>query len=93
METKQAEKKLHHMELRERKQLKLEGVEEVLSFDAQEVLLGTTQGNLAIRGSGLLVSGLSLENGTLEVNGCINSLTYSSKGTKSKGELFRRLLK
>ena len=39
METKQAEKKLHHMELRERKQLKLEGVEEVLSFDAQEVLL------------------------------------------------------
>lgn len=93
METKGTEKKPHRMELRERKQLKLEGVEEVLSFDAQEVLLGTTQGNLAIRGSGLLVSGLSLENGTLEVSGCINSLTYSNKGMKSKGDVFRRLLK
>lgn len=93
METKGAEKKLHRMYLLERKQLKLEGVEEVLSFDAQEVLLGTTEGNLVIRGSELHVSGLSLENGTLEVDGCINSFAYSNKGARNKGALLGRLLK
>ena len=71
------------------------GVCDVLSFDVAEVLLETEQGMLMIKGNDLHVSRLMLDKGEVDVDGKIDSLTYSeSAGYGAKGEsLFARLFK
>ena len=60
-----------------------------------EVLLETEQGMLMIKGNDLHVSRLMLDKGEVDVDGKIDSLTYSeSAGYGAKGEsLFARLFK
>ena len=71
------------------------GVCDVLSFDVAEVLLETEQGMLMIKGSDLHVSRLMLDKGEVDVDGKIDSFTYSENtGYGGKGEsLFTRLFK
>ena len=67
----------------------------MLSFDVGEVLLETEQGMLMIRGNDLHVSRLTLEKGEVDIDGRIDSLTYSEHvGTAAKAEsLFARLFR
>ena len=60
-----------------------------------EVLLETEQGMLMIKGNDLHVSRLMLDKGEVDVDGKIDSLTYSENtGYGGKGEsLFTRLFK
>ena len=60
-----------------------------------EVLLETEQGMLMIKGTDLHVSRLMLDKGEVDVDGRIDSLTYSEgTGYGGKGEsLFARLFK
>ena len=71
----------------------INGVSDVLSFDVGEVLLETEQGMLMIRGSELHVSRLTLEKGEVDIDGRIDSLTYSeqtaSAGSKAESLLSR----
>ena len=53
------------------------GVNAVISFDPNEVLLETEQGMLMIKGTDLNVTKLTLEKGEVEVDGRVDSLTYS----------------
>lgn len=71
------------------------GVTDVISFDLNEILLETAQGMLSIRGKELHVSRLTLEKGEVDIDGKIESFTYSEAGSRSKqGEsLFGRLFK
>lgn len=71
------------------------GVKDVLSFDANEVLLDTEQGVLMIKGMDLHVTRLTVEKGEVEIDGRIDSLTYSEmSGAKKAGEsLLGRLFK
>ena len=73
----------------------LTGINDVLSFDPNEVLLDTVQGTLMIRGEDLHVSRLSIEKGEVDVDGKINSFSYTdSSGFVKNGEtLFSRLFK
>ena len=65
------------------------GVSDVLSFDLAEILLETDQGMLMIKGNNLHVNRLSLEKGEVDVEGQIDSLTYSElSGMGQKGESF-----
>ena len=71
--------------------LKLEGVEDILSFDENSVYLKTSLGNLNVDGSGLHIQNLSLENGSLAVIGRIDGLFYvAEEGKKKKGLFFRK---
>ena len=71
------------------------GVVDVLSFDVAEILLETEQGMLLIKGNDLHVNRLSLEKGEIDIEGRIDSLTYSEVKSASKqaesllGRLFR----
>jgi len=56
------------------------GVVDVLSFDLAEILLETDQGMLMIKGNDLHVNRLTLEKGEVDVEGRIDSLTYSDTG-------------
>jgi sporulation protein YabP len=94
MEEKQQILKGHKLNINARKTAMITGVNDVLSFDAGEVLLQTEQGVLMIRGSELHVNRLTLEKGEVDIDGRIDSLTYSdAAGSKSGESLFGRLFK
>lgn len=73
----------------------LTGVREVVSFDDKQVVADTDLGLLTIRGKELTVSRLTVEKGELDVEGQLDSLTYSSNeayrkaGKSLLGRLFQ----
>lgn len=95
MEEKNQITKTHKVTMNGRRVAAISGVNDVLSFDAGEVLLETVEGILMIRGSELHVSRLIIEKGEVDVDGKIDSLTYSDNNSLSKsGEtLLGRLFK
>lgn len=85
----------HKLMLTNRRTCTVSGVCDVLSFDVKEVLLETDQGMLMIRGEDLHVSRLTLDKGEVDIDGKIDSLTYSEQaGYGTKGEsLLSKLFK
>lgn len=71
------------------------GVNAVISFDPNEVLLETEQGVLLIKGTDLNITKLTLDKGEVEVDGRVDSFTYSDlkPGLKGENGLFNRLFK
>ena len=66
-----------------------------LSFDIHEILLETDQGMLMIKGDDLHVNRLTLEKGEVDIDGRIDSFTYSEAANHgAKGEsLFNKLFR
>ncbi|MGB8453391.1 MAG: sporulation protein YabP [Anaerocolumna sp.] len=95
MDEKQPVQKNHKVSLNARNSAAITGVKDVLSFDAGEVLLETEQGILMLRGNDLHVNRLTLEKGEVDVDGKIDSLTYSDSNNygKSGESLISRLFK
>ena len=71
------------------------GVNAVISFDPNEVLLETEQGMLLVKGTDLNVTKLTLDKGEVEVDGRVDSFTYSDlkPGLKGENGLYNRLFK
>ena len=88
-------KRAHKVTMNNRRSCSLTGVNDVLSFDENEIILETEQGMLMIRGMELHVNWLTLDKGEVDVDGRIDSFTYSEQaGTNGKGEsLLARLFK
>ena len=74
----------HRLSLDQRRECKITGVAEVHSFDENTVLLETVDGVLTIKGSGLHVSRLNLEKGEADVDGRVDSLSYSERSSLAK---------
>lgn len=87
--------KSHKVLLINRKNGAFSGVVDVLSFDVAEILLETELGMLLIKGHDLHVNRLSLEKGEIDIEGRIDSLTYSELKPQGKTAetLFGRLFK
>lgn len=68
--------KPHRIALEERERLVVTGVEEVLSFDEERVVMKTAQGELIVTGEGLHIGRLSLDSGELDVTGRVSELCY-----------------
>ncbi|MCI9525897.1 MAG: sporulation protein YabP [Lachnospiraceae bacterium] len=85
----------HKIVISNRKSGVLNGVIDVLSFDVGEILLETELGMLMIKGNDLHVNRLTLEKGEIDIEGKIDSFTYSDVKTASKknesllGRLFK----
>ena len=82
----------HHLILEGREQLSVSGVEEVESFDENQIVMYTTKGTLVVRGENLHIEKLSLDGGDLKVEGDIDALTYED-GPRENGGLFSRLFR
>lgn len=88
-------KKTHKVTMNNRRNVSITGVNDVLSFDVKEVLLETELGMLMMKGADLHISRLSLEKGEVDVEGKIDSLTYSEQDSFAKksesilGKLFK----
>lgn len=87
MEDLKSTARMHKVTMNNRRNCTLSGVNDVLSFDIHEILLETEQGMLMIKGDDLHVSRLTLDKGEVDVEGKIDSLTYSDvSGAGHKGE-------
>ncbi len=82
----------HGFIVRERAHVEIKGITEVVSFDESNVSLATTSGRMIIEGAGLHVNVLDIREGTVTVDGHIDSIYYSDppSSNDSKG-LFGRL--
>ena len=74
----------------DRARLIVSGVEEVLSFDSERIVMRTVLGELSVAGSGLRVGRLSVESGEITVEGLVSELVYSGSGGEAGG-LWSRL--
>lgn len=75
---------MQNLVLENREKLSISGVNDVLSFDDQIVILETGLGLLTIKGENLRINKLSLDNEEVIIEGEINSLSYSEKEIERK---------
>ena len=67
---------------------------EVVNFDDEKISLNTILGNLAIKGEGLKMNKLDVQNGDVIIIGYISSMIYSGKdGKKSKESIIKKIFK
>lgn len=84
-----AKQRVHKIMLTGRRTCTINGVSDVLSFDIHEILLETDQGMLMLRGDDLHVNRLTLEKGEVDIDGRVDSLTYSdTTAHQGKGDSF-----
>lgn len=78
--------------LENRKRLTITGTIEVIAFDEEKIILSTILGRLDIKGTGLKIDKLDVQNGDLTINGTINSMVYSSKNINTnKQSIIKRI--
>lgn len=84
----------HILTVENRKNGKLTGVQEVDSFNENEMLLLTVEGKLLIKGEQLHIKGLDLEKEEALIEGKINSLSYITRNKPvSKESLLKRMFR
>ena len=76
---------MQNLILENREKLSISGVNDVLSFDDQIVILETGLGLLTVKGENLRINKLSLDSEEVIVEGEINNLSYSEKDIERKG--------
>ncbi len=95
MEDTTLNKRVHKLILNNRRSCNLTGVSDVLSFDENEIILETDQGMLMMKGKELHVNRLMLDKGEVDIDGRVDSITYSEQGGKTEraesllGRLFK----
>jgi sporulation protein YabP len=73
-----------------RQKLVLSAIVNVGTFDEKEILLESTMGNMTLKGEGLHITQLNLDEQTLIVEGMIKAIIYTdgdTKGNKTRGLL------
>lgn len=86
--------KKHSICVYERKEVLLEGVLKLDSFDKNEFLISTSKGYLHIVGKDLTLGNMDMDKGTLSINGSIDSFTYlNSSSQQNKEGFFKKLFK
>lgn len=79
----------HSISMHNRKTGLITGINDVISFDLNAVLLETDCGMLSIKGHDLHVNRLSVEKGEIELEGIIDGMVYTDINTYAKkGESF-----
>lgn len=83
--------KPHNVIMQQRRTLSLTGIDQVDSFDEDEIVLHTVEGALIIRGSDLKIEKLSLETGEVNVTGLVTQLSYEE--VAASGSLWTKLFR
>ena len=80
--------------LENRNKLNISGVQDVLSFDDQVVIIETDLGLLTVKGENLKINKLSIDTEEVVIEGEINNLGYSDHTKKDQeGGLFSKIFK
>lgn len=86
---------MHNLILENRKKLSVSGIEEVESFNDEEIILRTGRhGVLVIKGNSLHINKLNVDIGDVNILGNVSSMDYIDESVKVKGPgLLSRLLR
>ena len=84
---------IQNLVLENREKLNVSGVNDVLSFDDQVVIIETELGMLTVKGENLKINKLSIDTSEVIVEGTINNLSYSGHQQKSEGGVFGKIFK
>ena len=86
---------LHNLILENRRKLSVSGIDEVESFNEEEIILITSHSAvLVIRGMELHITKLNVDTGDVNITGEISSMDYLEESAKKKGTgILSRLLR
>ena len=85
---------IQNLILENRGKLSISGVNDVLSFDDQVVMVDTELGLLTVKGEGLRINKLSIDTSEVIVEGDISYLAYSDKEMeKNKSSIISKIFK
>ena len=82
----------HQLTLVDREELNVDGVVSLGSYDEKEIVMETEQGVLIIKGDGINIKQLNLEQGNIIIEGTIKGMNYEDDSRQKKG-LLERFLK
>ena len=74
----------HTLTVIERKNIKINGVKKIDSFDSEEFLIESSMGYIILKGSDLELLKLDTKDGEINIKGLINSINYVDEGVKKK---------
>ncbi len=92
MEERKTVQQEHKLNMENREKLFLTGVEDVDSFDENEIKVYTSMGMLTVRGVELHINKLSTDSGELCIEGDIDSLIYTET-SEQHGSFFSRIFR
>ncbi len=78
--------------LEDREKMTITGVEQVESYNDNTIILTTVKGGITIKGEGLNISKLNLDEGSVKIDGKINGVNYMTKEAAPKniiGKIFK----
>ena len=86
---------IHNLILENRKKLSVSGIEEVESFNEEEIILRILSGGvLIVKGYELHVNKLNVDTGDISITGEVSGMDYVEQSAKAKGPgLLSRLLR
>lgn len=85
---------IQNLILENRKKLSVSGVNDVLSFDDEIVIIETELGLLTVKGDNLKINKLSIDTSEVIVEGEISYLAYSDKDIEnSRGNFISKIFK
>ena len=93
MNVQQDKKGYHEFNLKMRKEMTVTGVNDVISFDEQDIHLMTAGGEMFIEGSEMHIDVLDVEKGIVSLNGKIDAVYYSNDSKKEKSGFLGRIFK
>lgn len=80
--------------LENREKLNVNGINDVLSFDDQVIILATELGMLTIKGEELKIIKLNIDESEIKVEGTISNISYSQNTEEKKGDsLFSKIFR
>lgn len=84
----------HQVTLTNRKEMLIEGVKSIQSFDSSEFLIETIMGYMLIKGKGLMLGKMDNDKEELSIKGEVSAMEYvSANKDKSSGGLLKKLFK
>lgn len=84
----------HQVTLTNRKELFIEGVKSIQSFDSNEFLIETIMGYMVIKGKGLMLGKMDNDNEELSIKGEVSEISYIKASKESGGgSLFKKIFK
>lgn len=86
----------HTINLINRQNMHISGVDNVSTFDEEEIVLETKMGFLFIHGEQMHITMLNLDEGKIALEGAVESITYKNQGSDIKARsknIINRLLK
>ncbi len=81
----------HSITVNDRGYISLTGIEEVLSFDENNIVMQSTMGQITLDGSTLNIVKLNLENGEVDIEGKLDAFYYMEQ--RKSSSVFSRLFK